>query len=106
VKPRYRLRFCFDARSGVCFWSGNDAARTRFGYPVPLALLPLPDELTRYGEELIGRYDESFNWDDPAGPGPWTQAEHDDFDRRADAFLTAARQALGLEYELRDERRS
>jgi len=105
MKPRYILRFVFDAGSGVCFWSANDAARSRFGYPVALSSLPLPDELVRAGEELIARYDESFDWDAPAGPGPWTQADRDDFDRRARAFLAAARQASGPEYELRDERR-
>jgi hypothetical protein len=105
VTPRYVLRFVFDAGSGVCFWSANDAARSRFGYPISPSSLPLPLELVRCGEALIARYDASFDWDDPAGPGPWTQADRDHFDRRAGASLAAARRALGPEYELRDERR-
>ncbi len=61
-----RLRFFFDAGSGVCLWAQDDAAKLRFGYPVETSMLDLPADLRRDIEQLVSDYDAAFNWDDPA----------------------------------------
>lgn len=99
------LRFFFDPGSGVCLWSGNDAARERFGYPVESDLLPLSDETREEVERLIARYDESVDWRDPASEGPWTFEEKLQFAGDARRLLERLRRELGEECEIRDEAR-
>lgn len=94
----YVLRFFFDAGSGICLWAGNDAARERFGYPVPLTALPLDDALLAEGHALIEAYDVALAWDDPAGPLCWKEDACRAFDRRARAFVARLRAHLGPEF--------
>lgn len=42
----YLLRFFFEY-GGPCLWAANDEARERFGYPVELSDLPIPEDLRR-----------------------------------------------------------
>ncbi len=99
----YVLRFFFEW-GGDCLWSANDAARERFGYPVNLSDLPIPEdlrvELLRAEECFQTSYDEN----DPAGSSPWTKKELSDFNRLKDDLLARLRIALGPTFEIRDER--
>jgi len=89
-----RLRFFFDTRSGVCFWSADAAAGARFGnYPVTLDRLDLPPALVQAGEALMTRYDACIDWNDPGGASLWSDAERTAFRRDASAFLDAVRAA-------------
>ena len=99
----YVLRFFFDY-GGTCVWTANDAARERFGYPVELSDLPIPQELRRELEMAGERFDTSLDWNDPSGPSPWSKAEAKQFRALSDNLLERLRTALGSDFEIRDER--
>lgn len=61
-----RLRFFFDAGSGVCLWAQDAEAKARFGYPVEASMLDVAEELRAEIEQLVTDYDDTFPWDDPA----------------------------------------
>jgi hypothetical protein len=67
------LRYFFDAGSGVCLWAADDEARAAFGYPVELEELDLPRDTIFLGNRLIAIFDESIDWQDPAGASPWSE---------------------------------
>jgi len=103
MEPRYRLRFFFDPGSGVCFRSGNDTARDRFGYAIDMAQLPLARETQKQAEDLIAWFDQSLNWEYPPDPGPWSQDERRRFDEAVEQFVDRARIELGAEFEVVNE---
>ena len=98
----YRLRYFFDYHSG-CLWSANEAAYSRFGYPVLLSELPLSEETSRNADRIGEWFDRSLNWDYPADPGPWRQEECDRFNRASAELLAAIRQELASEFDIADE---
>lgn len=99
----YVLRFFFDY-GGTCLWAANEPARERFGYPVELSELPIPDDL-RHELRLAGkRFDTSLDRDNPAGPTPWTKEESEQFVALTGRLLDRLRVALGPSFEIRDER--
>jgi hypothetical protein len=69
-----RLRFFFDAGSGVCLWAQDAEAKARFGYPVESRDLDIPDDLRAEIEQLVTDYDDTFPWDDP-GSGSIVEPE-------------------------------
>ncbi len=93
--PSYRLRFFFDAGSGVCLWSGNAAARGRYGIAIAPAQLPLPEATQQEMTRLIAWYDTSLDWEHPTGPTPWSPAERAQFEAAARALLAQLREQLG-----------
>lgn len=99
----YVLRFFFDPGSGICFWAGNGEAWERFGYPVDLSMLPLTPPTRAAAEELIRRFDESIDWNDPASRGPWTPYDEEAFVASARAVLQRMAGELGPQFEIRDE---
>jgi hypothetical protein len=101
--PTYRLRFFFDAGGGICFWAGNDAARARYGYPIDTDSLPLSPDVTLLANALCERFDASVDWDNPAGPSPWSAAEWGRFGAETRAFLETVRGQLGPDFEVIDE---
>lgn len=93
----YRARFFFDAGSGTVLWSANDEARDRFDYPIELDRLPVSSGLRAELVRLVEEYDTSLDWDDPAGPSPWSA-------ERCDRFTKAVRSARArLQVELRED---
>jgi hypothetical protein len=87
-------------------WSANDPARERFGYPVELSELPIPDDL-RHDLRLAGeRFETSVDWDNPAGPSPWSKEDSEQFTELTDRLLDQLRVALGPSFEIQDERGS
>ena|SRR5215213_7406403 len=103
----YRLRFLFDAGSGVCLWADNEAARESFGgSAVSSEDLPVSPETEARVERLIAWFDESVDWDDPGGPWPWTPDEQARFDAEAQAVLALLREELGAEYAIEDRSRT
>lgn len=48
-----RLRFSFDAGSGVCLWAMDAEAKARFGYPVEAEMLDIPQALRAEIEQLV-----------------------------------------------------
>ena len=95
--PRYRLRLMFEWRGG-CLWCGNDAARAAFDVGHVEDRLPLSAETLRRLEELSVWHDTALDWDDPAGPSPWTEEESARFDRAAEDVLARIRAELGSDF--------
>lgn len=85
----YRLRYFFDAGSGVCLWAGDAATEARYGYAVALDALPLSDETRGALGRLIAAFDRSIDWADPGG----TDARGAGATER---FADAAREGLAL----------
>lgn len=44
---RYKLRFFFDAGSGICLWSADERTIEKFDYPVDPSKLPIDENLRR-----------------------------------------------------------
>jgi len=103
---RYKFRYFFDPGSGICLWSANDLSKERFGYPVDINELSLPEHLYLQTAELLARFDTSVDWNDPAGPSPWSETERSLFNDSAQSLFIALRQQLGSEFEIIDESRS
>jgi len=101
--PKYILRFFFDAGSGTCLWSGNDEARSRFGYPVVIEQLPIGKSLLMELHNLIERYDKSINWDDPGGKSPWCEHETRKFNSASSIVLRELRGVLKNDFIIFDE---
>jgi hypothetical protein len=97
--PRYRLRLMFEWGGG-CLWAGNDAALAAFDVGHIEDELPLSAETLARLEELSAWHDSSLNWDDPAGPGPWTPGEYEDFERAVAELLQTIRAELGPEFQV------
>jgi len=104
MTPHYRLRFFFDAGSGVCLWSGNATTSARYGIAILPEQLPLSPYTQRWVNQLVAQYDTSLNWDDPTGPSPWSPAECEHFNATAArALLSQIRAQLGEDYDVVDE---
>jgi hypothetical protein len=99
----YVLRFFFEWGGG-CLWPGNDAAYREFGYgPLDMTeVLPLSLETVTKCRKLGEWYDTSLNWDYPPDPGPWRQAECDQFNTAAAELLADLRKELGPQFEVID----
>lgn len=100
MAAEYRLRFAFEAGSGVCLWSADGRTWEAFGYPVPPAALPLPPETVAEASRPVAWHDRSLNWDYPPDPGPWRRAECDRFHTAAGALLERLRRELGPGFEV------
>jgi len=102
-----RLRFFFDAGSGVCLWAQDADAKARFGYPVEAEALDIPAELRDEIDQLVKDYDDTFPWDDPASGEPaapdrtmFGYEENPAFAARVRVLLPKLRAALpGIEIE-------
>lgn len=89
----------FEWRGG-CLWSGNDTARAAFDVDYAEDRLPLSDQTRRRLEELSVWHDTALDWDDPAGPSPWTREEAERFDRAAREALETIRAELGPDFHV------
>lgn len=105
-----RLRFSFDAGSGVCLWAMDAEAKVRFGYPVEAAMLDVPQQLRDAIEQMVTDYDDTFPWDDPASGRPVAAArdvpgyaEVPAFATRVRALLPQLRAALGPSFAIESE---
>ena len=104
-KAEYRIR-CFFDFGGSYFWSGNDAARKRFGYPISPENLPLSAATIKQANELIDLFQTSLNWEYSSDPGPWRQDECDRFNAAARQLFETASLELGDDFELCSEQKN
>ena len=97
----YKLKFMFDWGSGVCLWSTNQAARTKFNdYPILISNLPVSDKMKNELEYLIGLHDEALNWDEPNGDLLWNENQIDEFLKSAQRAYDRLCKELGSDYEI------
>ncbi len=105
-----RLRFFFDAGSGVSLWAHDAKAKARFGYPVESEMLDVSEELRGEIEQLVTDYDDTFPWNDP-GSGASVEPsreifgyeENPPFVTRVRALLSKLRAALGPGFEIESD---
>ena len=86
-----RLRYAFEAGSGVCLWAADEQARQHFGdFAIELAQLPLSRNTQVWLLYLLAWFDTSLDWDDPGNAGShWSAQEQL-------RFVQAARHGLQL----------
>lgn len=96
---RYELKLMFEWGGG-CLWGVNHAAFRAFDVGSIEDVLPLSDDARARLEELSVWHDTSLDWDDPAGPGPWTPGEYEDFEQAAVELLERIRAELGPEFQV------
>lgn len=65
--------------------------------------LPLSAALQASLEELIKTYDQSLDWNDPAGPGLWNHSGWHNLNTAVEQTLAAVRAELGSGFEIVDE---
>lgn len=98
-----KLRYFFDAGSGICLWSGDDAAREAYGYPVELENLQLSKDIIALGNDLIKRYDASVNWKHPEVSTAWPESESRVFLEDSKKFYLLLSNELTPQFEVIDE---
>ncbi|WP_109280558.1 hypothetical protein [Streptomyces orinoci] len=96
-------RFFFDAGSGIVLWAATPETKEVWGYPIELDRLPISHGLRDNLARLIARYDTSLNWDYPPHPGPWREAECQDFNEAVHQALDRLRTELGPAWQIYDE---
>lgn len=96
---RYIVRLMFEWGGG-CLWCGNDTGLAGFGVGPVEDRLPLSQETRQRLTELSAWHDRALNWDNPQGPGPWSAAERERFERAAAELLRVVRAELGLDFEV------
>lgn len=101
------LRFFFEYGVDTPLWPGpsdRPGLDSPYGYPCAPERLPVTaataTELTR----LAGLYQSSLDWDDPAGPSPWSREQWEAFRRGTDAAPAALRRDLGDGWTVEDRR--
>jgi hypothetical protein len=99
MPARYVVRLMFEWRCGS-LWAGNDAALDAFDVGPIEDRLPLAPETRGRLDELLDWHDTALDWDDPAGPSPWTPDEEARFERAAAEMLERVRAELGPDYEV------
>jgi hypothetical protein len=85
---------------GGCLWCLNDAAYDAFDVGPIEDRLPLSAGIRGQLDELTVWHDTALDWDDPAGPSPWTPDEDARFDHAAAGILARIRAELGPEFEV------
>ena len=92
----------YDWCSGTCLWSVNEAAHSKYGYPVSLDKLPFSKELREELEYLANKHDEALDWDDPGKDDPivWSEQQRADFIDRATKAYHRIVVELGDDFEV------
>ncbi|ABB58138.1 hypothetical protein [Synechococcus elongatus] len=94
------LRLSFEWGGGI-LWADDAASRDRFDVGAIEDQLPLSQSLRQQLDQLSLWHDTALDWDDPAGPSPWTAEESAQFEVAAQAALQALRLELGPSYSVR-----
>ncbi|QFZ92057.2 hypothetical protein [Synechococcus elongatus] len=96
----YAIRLSFEWGGGI-LWADDAASRDRFDVGAIEDQLPLSPSLRQQLDQLSLWHDTALDWDDPAGPSPWTAEESAQFEVAAQAALQALRLELGPNYSVR-----
>jgi hypothetical protein len=99
MEEKYRIRYWFEW-GGFCLWSDNSKADNEFGSAIYPDDLPLSAATVARIEELATWHDQALNWNSPAYPGPWRQAECDRFNQAALELYEIIKAELGADFEL------
>jgi hypothetical protein len=96
---KYILKYWFE-HGGICLWSANDNARSKYNYPIDNDRLPISNELIDELYALEEEYHSYLNWEYPPDPSPWTAEQKQDFLYRANIAYLKLVSELGSDYEV------
>lgn len=96
------LRFFFDYGVDTPLWPTD--VDSPYGYPCAPEDLPIAAGLSNELTRLADLYQSSLDWDDPAGPSPWTRDQWDSFQHAADTALESLHRELGDGWTVEDRR--
>jgi hypothetical protein len=99
-----KIRLFFEWGGGV-LWCGNEAARQRFDVGSVDDELPLSNEIRNRLHGMSAWHDTALNWNNPAGPSPWSEADDARFTEAVARLADDIRQELGPDYEIINEHR-
>lgn len=99
---RYNLRFWFE-HGGFCVWGMNDAAKRRFGYPIPNNKLPISASLIKELDSLEDEYGTYLDWAVPQNPSTWSNEQKKDFMLRATKAYQRLQYELGGDFVISNE---
>lgn len=99
-----KIRLFFEWGGGV-LWCGNEAALQRFDVGPVEDKLPLSNETRERLRGMTVWHDTALNWDDPAGPSPWSAAEDARFTEAVARLVDDIRHELGPDYDIINEHR-
>ena len=97
-----RLRYGFEAGSGVCLWAQDAEAQLYFGdFAIELSQLALSRNTEAWLRYLLAWFDTSLDWDDPLSAGAcWDAAEQLRFAAAAQRGLALLRAELDAGWQI------
>lgn len=95
-----RVRFFFEYGVDTVLWP--DDVDSPLGYPCDSARLPVGEETRAEIGRLAEWYQGSLDWDDPAGPSPWTTRQCEEFNVRARTLLERIRSEVPTDWVVED----
>lgn len=99
MMPIYNLKLMFEWGGG-CLWCNDRATRDVYGVGPIENKLALSNTLLKQLEQMQVWHDTALDWDDPAGPSPWSLEAFERFDTAALEIKTAIGTALGADYHI------
>lgn len=96
----YTIRYYFEYMADTCLWGGDAVTREKFGINIDPQELPLTDTTEGAIRAMATRWQTSLNWENPAEPSPWSQADFDAFFVEAEDLYTQIRAELNDQFEL------
>lgn len=93
----YSLNLMFEWGGG-CLWCNDDVTKERYGSGPIESVLPLSNKIKSELEELTEWHNHALDWNDPAGPSPWSDDEFEKFDKQALELLQTIQNELGKSY--------
>jgi hypothetical protein len=94
------LRYFFEYGVDTVLWP--DSVDSPLGYPCDTPRLPITDATGAEIYRLARHYQSSLDWDDPAGPTPWTREQCDVFNVEARQLLNRLRAELPADWAVED----
>ena len=118
MNERIQIRFFIEYGAG-CLWSGNEAARNKFGVGCLNATIyalngkvaqepaiKLPADIELKNDELIELYQQSFNHENPGGESLWNESQWTSFLMETESLFHQVAEFLGPEIELINEQKT
>lgn len=96
----YTIRYYFEYMADTCLWGGDGETREQFGMNIDPQELPLTEGTVQAILAMATRWQQSLNWENPAEPSPWSQAEFDEFFADATDLYARIRAELNDQFEL------